>query len=281
MLPLFVLGFTGWALGRPFSPAVQHGLLGTGLSSAEVASVGLVGLASADATIALGVVTGSLVASAVLSPIAIGLLSPGTQVNGSALLGRFGLVVIAPLILGVAVRSARHSGAWLAAHDESRDGLGALTVVALVYAALSGAHGAHGLASATLAGALFLALSAGLAAAWSRLARRWTGRGVRVAPGRAGTERRGGDLAAGGEGDSADLRVAVIPGAFTIAMRDFAVAATLATQAFGSRAGTVPGIYGVLMLIGGSLAAVRLRGRAPESTSFPRAAPEPSPRPPR
>jgi hypothetical protein len=54
---------------------------------------------------------------------------------------------------------------------------------------------------------------------------------------------------------------ATTPGAFTIAMRDFAVAATLATQAFGPGAGTVPGVHGVLMLIGGSLAATTLRHR--------------------
>jgi predicted Na+-dependent transporter len=41
-------------------------------------------------------------------------------------------------------------------------------------------------------------------------------------------------------------------------MRDFAVAAALATQAFGSAAGAVPGVYGVLMLIAAALAAGRL-----------------------
>jgi predicted Na+-dependent transporter len=48
----------------------------------------------------------------------------------------------------------------------------------------------------------------------------------------------------------------------TIAMRDFAVAAALAQQAFGSRAGAVPGVYGVLMLVAGALAASRLRRRS-------------------
>lgn len=48
---------------------------------------------------------------------------------------------------------------------------------------------------------------------------------------------------------------AAIPGAFAIAMRDFAVAAALAEQAFGSRAAAVPGVYGVAMLLAGSAAA--------------------------
>lgn len=232
VVPLLILGAVGWALGRPFGADTQHGLLGVGLSSAEVASVGLVGLAGADATIAVGVVTGSLIAAAILGPILIGLLSPGVHINGAGLLGRFALVVIAPLIVGVAVRSQVRAGTWLTEHDEARDGLAALVVVALVYAALSGTHGAHGLGAATAASALFLVVSGALAAVWSALA-------GAVAP----------------MGNS----TVTTPGAFSIAMRDFAVAATLATQAFGSAAGTVPGVYGVLMLIGGSLAATRIR----------------------
>ena len=49
--------------------------------------------------------------------------------------------------------------------------------------------------------------------------------------------------------------------ALAIWLRDFAVAATLATQAFGTQAATVGGIYGVLMLIAGALATAALRHR--------------------
>jgi predicted Na+-dependent transporter len=52
-----------------------------------------------------------------------------------------------------------------------------------------------------------------------------------------------------------------VPGAFAIAMRDFAVAAALATQAFGTAAGAVPGVYGVVMLVAGTIAAGRLAKR--------------------
>jgi hypothetical protein len=98
----------------------------------------------------------------------------------------------------------------------------AVTVALLVYAALSGTSGAHHLVSALLASVAFLVISAGLAELWRR----------RTAPG-----------------------AAAIPGALAIAMRDFAVAAALATQAFGTAAGAVPGVYGVVMLLGGSAAA--------------------------
>jgi predicted Na+-dependent transporter len=71
------------------------------------------------------------------------------------------------------------------------------------------------------ASALFLALSGLPAAAWARFA----------AP---------------------ELR---ITGALVIGLRDFAVAAALAVQAFGPAAGTVAGVYGVLMLLVGAAAA--------------------------
>jgi hypothetical protein len=43
-------------------------------------------------------------------------------------------------------------------------------------------------------------------------------------------------------------------------LRDFAVAAALAGQAFGPAAATVPGVYGVLMLLVGAAAAHVLPG---------------------
>jgi len=227
--PLVVLGAVAWALGRPFSPPTQDGLLAVGLASSEVASVGLVALAGADATIAIGIVTGSLVVSALLGPVAIGLLAGASHHGGTGhLLARFALVVIVPLAAGVAVRTLVPR---LERVDSEREGVAALAVAALVYAALSGAHGARGLGSALIASLLFLAVSAGLGEVWRR----------RPGP-------------------------AAVPGALTIAMRDFAVAAALASQAFGGRAGTVPGVYGVVMLLGGATAAWAL-GRQRAQTS--------------
>jgi bile acid:Na+ symporter, BASS family len=233
LVPLLVLAAVAWALGRPFSSEVQHGLLACGLSSAEVAAVGLVALAGADATIALGVVTGSLVLAAVVGPLAVGALASGAgHAAAGRLLGRFSLVVLVPLLAGVALRSIRPLGPRLAAVDGEREGVGALAVAVLVYAALSGTRRVHDLGGVLLASAAFLAVSAALAELWRR----------RIA------------AAASGGGDAA-----AVPGALTIAMRDFAVAAALAQQAFGGRAGAVPGVYGVLMLVGGTVAAGRLR----------------------
>lgn len=220
--PPVLLGAAAWALGRPFAPPVRDGLLAVGLASSEVASVGLVALARADATIALGAVSGSLIGSALIGPLAIGALAGSpAHANPGPLLARFALVVIVPLIVGVAARSR-----WprAAVADPEREGVAALTVAVLIYAALSGTHGAHRLAAALLASVAFLAVSAALAELWRRRAAAAT----------------------------------AVPGALAIAMRDFAVAAALATQAFGTRAGAVPGVYGVVMLVAGTVAASRL-----------------------
>jgi len=225
LLPLPVLVGAAWLLGQAFTPLVRDGLLAVGLSSAEVASVGLVALAGADATIALGVVTGSLVLAALVGPVAIGWLSASSVHVGSGhLLARFALVVLVPLLVGVAARSRPALAKRLAAADAEREGLAALTVAVLVYAALSGTHGAHHLGAALLASVAFLLVCVCLAALWQRLDAR---------------------------------RTSAIAGAFTIAMRDFAVAAALATQAFGTGAGAVPGVYGVVMLVAAAIAAGR------------------------
>jgi BASS family bile acid:Na+ symporter len=227
LAPLPLLVGAAWLLGRPFAPLVRDGLLAVGLSSAEVASVGLVALAGADATIALGAVTGSLILAALVGPVAIGWLSGSTVHVGSAhLLGRFALVVLVPLLVGVALRSRGALAARLAKADvdAAREGVAALTVAVLVYAALSGTHGAHHLGAALLASVAFLIVCVCLAVVWRRL-----------------------------DGS----RRSAVPGAFTIAMRDFAVAAALATQAFGTAAGAVPGVYGVVMLLAAAIAAGR------------------------
>jgi bile acid:Na+ symporter, BASS family len=225
LLPLPVLVGAAWLLGRPFAPLVRDGLLAVGLSSAEVASVGLVALAGADATIALGVVTGSLVLAALVGPVAIGWLSASTvHVSSGHLLARFALVVIVPLVVGVAARSRGALAKRLVEVDAEREGVAALTVAVLVYAALSGTHGAHHFGAALLASVAFLVVCVCVAQLWRRLDGR---------------------------------RASAVPGAFTIAMRDFAVAAALATQAFGTAAGAVPGVYGVVMLVAAAIAAGR------------------------
>ena len=90
--------------------------MAVGLSSSEVASVGLTALAGADATIALGAVAGSLVLAALVGPVAIGWLAGahgGAHGGSGHLLARFALVVIAPLASASrCAASARAAPGW-------------------------------------------------------------------------------------------------------------------------------------------------------------------------
>ncbi|MEA2284806.1 MAG: hypothetical protein QOJ21_849 [Solirubrobacteraceae bacterium] len=220
--PLLVLVPLAWAVGQLFGAGpVRDGALALGLAPTEVAAVGLVALAGADAVLALAAVAGSLVVSAVAGPVLLSTLAEGGQVDAGPLVGSFALVVLLPLAAGLTARAAvpalgRREPEWAAG--------AALVIAALAYAALSGAGGGGGLGEAALAAGAFLLVSAALAAVAARIA---------------------GDL---------------VP-AFCLGMRDFAVAAALATQAFGPRAGTVAGVYGVMMLVAGAaLAAAERRG---------------------
>jgi predicted Na+-dependent transporter len=209
-----------WALSRFFDEPTRTGVLALGLAPTEVAAVGLVALAGGNAALALAVLTGSLVVSAVGGPLAMSALASGNDLAALELLGRFSLVVLVPLAVGVAARTA---ASWLEHAEPHLAALSTLSVVALVYASLSAATDAAQLGQATVASLIFIAASAALGFLLLRRS------------------------AAG------------VAAALCASMRDFAVVAVLATQAAGASAATVAGVYGVLALVLGAAAASRLR----------------------
>jgi BASS family bile acid:Na+ symporter len=225
LAPFALLVPLAWAASRPFDAAASNGMLALGVSSTEVAAVGMVALAGGRAALALGALTGSLVVAALAGPPLLGLLAgAGGDVAVGELVGRFALVVIVPLAGGLAIRAAvPHLGRA----DEELGGLAAMSLVALVYGAMSGTSADGDLLAATGAGALFLALSAIPVAAYLVIAPR-------------------------------ELR---LTGSLVIGLRDFAVAAALASQAFGPPAATVAGAYGVLMLLAGAAGTQLIRRR--------------------
>ncbi len=219
LAPFAALVPLAWGVSQLFHGSVSHGVLALGVASTEVAAVGLVAVAGGSAVLALGALTGSLVVSALAGPPLLGLLAgAGADVAVGELVVRFGLVVLLPLAVGLAVRARVPA---LESHERTLTGAAAVIVVVLVYAAMSGAADDGDLLSALAASSLFLAVSGLPVAAW-----------VRFAP--------------------HELRAT---GALVIGLRDFAVAAALAVQAFGPAAGRVAGIYGVLMLLAGAAAA--------------------------
>ena len=68
LAPFAVLVPLAWAISRLFDSPVREGVLTLGMSSTEVAAVGLVALAAGDAALALGALTGSLIAAATIGP---------------------------------------------------------------------------------------------------------------------------------------------------------------------------------------------------------------------
>jgi predicted Na+-dependent transporter len=208
LLPLAVLLPVAIGLGALFGDAPHDGLIALGLASSEVATAGLVALAGGDAALALAVVTVSLALTAVAAPV-VGPLLVDSSIEVGDLIGRFSVVVVVPLVVGLAVR-ARSGNARL----ESWGGSAATPVLALlVYAALGDLGDRSALGGALVASLLFLGASVALALLLRPLL---------------------GDLRTGG---------------FVFALRDFAVAAALAAQFETPGAAVTPAIYGVLMLL--------------------------------
>jgi BASS family bile acid:Na+ symporter len=223
LAPFLGLTAIAWVLSRPFGGATRDGVLSLGLSSSEVASVGLVALAGGDVVLALGVLTGSLVAAAVLGPVlAVLVAHTSGHAGGLRLLGRFALVVLVPLTGGLVLRRLLPR---LADAEDAIGGLSALTVCLLLYAALSGLNGGRELLDDALGSLAFMIVAGGLAILATRLI---------------------------GHADAPTVGL-------TTWLRDFAVAAALATQAFGPSAASVAGVYGALMLLGGAITATLLR----------------------
>jgi bile acid:Na+ symporter, BASS family len=218
VVPFVLLAPLAWLVSLLFSGAVSHGVLALGVSSTEVAAVGLVAIAGGSTVLALGVLTGSLVVTALAGPLLLGALAGAdADVEAGELVGRFSLVVLVPLAVGLLIRA---SSPALDRAESELAGLATLAVVVLVYAAMSGAGEGGELLEAAAASGLFLAAAAVVVAGW-----------VALTP--------------------VELRAT---GALVIELRDFAVAAALASQAFGPSAATVSGVYGVLMLLLGTAA---------------------------
>ena len=158
-----------YLISRAFHGSVAQGILSLGFASTEVASVGLIGLAGGETVLALGILTTSLVASAILGPLLAGVLAHTTGGGGSLpVLGRFSLVVLLPLAGGLAVRRARPQ---LHRVDDHANGLSALVVCGLLYAAVSGVSGGHELLGELAGSALFIIAAGALGAVLARTLR--------------------------------------------------------------------------------------------------------------
>ena len=226
-----VLPALSWAVAHlvPAGP-LRDGVLVAGLAPCEIASVATTALAGGEAAVAAGVLIGSTLATVTLAAPILTLEAGHASFSPAGVIENLALVVALPLAAGIALRSwpgpvARALATSRAETAASRTAVAAVAALVALVAAevrLSASY-------AAVAGALLLFLAA--SAVLGRVL------GART---------------------SRPTRSALL---LTTSMRDFAIAAALATAAFGPRAAAPLGLYGIAVLIWGTAAAGALRAR--------------------
>jgi predicted Na+-dependent transporter len=217
-----VLPALSWTVSRLVAAgALRRGVLAVGVAPAEIASVATTSLAGGDAPVAAGMLVGSTLVTVAAAGFGLRLLGGGVHVHPWALLTNLGLVVGAPMVLGVAIRarvaiSERQEATW--------ERVAVIVVTLLVWLVASQVRPSRRYALVAVALVLFLIGSAVLGAVL----------GVRA---------------------PAPVATALL---LTTSMRDFAVAAGIAVAAFGATAAAPLGLYGV-MAIGWGMALATLR----------------------
>jgi predicted Na+-dependent transporter len=213
-----VLAGLAWLASQLVSgAALRGGILCAGVAPAEVASVGLTGLAGGEAALAAGLLVASTMVTVLLAGPILGIAGAHPAVSQAGLLAALALVVALPLIAGAALRSADPFGGR---ERPVTRGLGTASLLVLLWEVASQLKLSVGDIRVLLA--LLGYLAGGVVLGW--LLSSGTSRGRRIA--------------------------IVLP----TAMRDFAVAAGIATSAFGAAAAAPLGIYGLLVLIFGTVA---------------------------
>ncbi|MDQ1440058.1 MAG: arsenite transporter [Acidimicrobiaceae bacterium] len=218
-VPAVVLPVAGWLASRLVGPAsLRDGMLTIGLAPAEVASVAAVSIAGGDSALAAVLLVGSTLVAVVASGPALRLLAGGGAGAASpdpwGVLVNLAVVVALPLVVGLAVRTAIPP-------SRVRERVVAAGPVALVtilvWLVASQVVITRAYVGVLGAAVVFLALS--------------TVVGVLL-----------------GRGAAQPVATTVL---LTTSMRDFAIAAGIATAAFGPASAGPLGLYGVLVIVWG------------------------------
>ncbi len=224
LVPIVVLPGIAWAASRLVNPGhLRDGVLAVGVAPTEVAAVALAALAGGSAALSAAVLVGSTIGSVLLAGPILHLLATttGSASPGSLLLSLLRIVAL-PLAAGIAVRAVLPARREL---DVVSSAGASGAVLVLIWLVAGQAHLDTAYLRAGLALLVFLAGSTATGALLTR-------------------------------GLPRSLRTSLL---LPVAMRDFAIAAGIATQAFGAAAAAPLGIYGVLVLLLGATAA-RTRG---------------------
>ena len=203
-------------------PALRGGVLAAGVAPTEVASVALTGLAGGEAALAAGLLVASTVVTVLLAGPILSLLGAHSMTSQLGLLATLALVVALPLLAGSATRTLDPLGGR---EQPPLRIIGTVSLLVLLWEVASELHLAA--SDARMVAALLLYLACGAGLGWLL--------GTGVPPAR---------------------RTAVL---LPTAMRDFAVAAGIAAIAFGVPAAAPLGIYGILVLVFGTVAVYLIR----------------------
>jgi len=205
--------------------SLRDGMVTVGLAPCEIASIATTAMAGGDVALAGGVLIGSTLLTVSLAGPILAVETPGASVHPWHIVANLLIVVAAPLVAGVGVRA---TGRLPAAAGAVAPMTSALSVAALVALVASEVHFSRKYPPLLLAIAVFLIASATVGRLSGRL------------------------------GDRGSMKALLL----TISMRDFAIAAGLATSAFGPAAAAALGFYGIAVLIWGTGAAGFMRARS-------------------
>lgn len=217
-----LLPLLAFGLAQAVPDRLGDALLAAGVAPTEVAAVGLVGLAGSDVASAAALLALSCLVTVLDAGFVLDLLAGTHHARSGDLLGTLALVVAAPLVLGATLRNGLRLGARPLALGRI---VGNAALAALLFEVASEVHLGASLGLDVLVFALFLLASSGLA---------------RLLSSRLDVQARASVL-------------------LPVAMRDFAVAAGVATTAFGPSTAGPLGIYGLEVLLFGVAVARRYR----------------------
>jgi BASS family bile acid:Na+ symporter len=230
LVGISLLPALSWLVAHFVAPgALRHGVETIGLAPCEIASIATTSMAGGEVALAGGVLVGSTIATVAAAGPILAAESSGASIAPGHIVVNLLLIVAAPLVVGVAVAALIRLPPRI---DAVASNVSALSVAALVALVASEVRLTQAYLSVLVAVVLFVAATAVV------------GRIL-------------------GLGNRPPVRKAIL---LTISMRDFAIAAALATTAFGPESAAPLGLYGVVVLVWGTGSSGFMRARAPSFT---------------
>ena len=201
---------------------LRFGVLAVGVAPVEIATLGVAPLGGGDSLGSGVMLIGSTLLTALFAGPVMALLADGTSVHVGDLIVTLLVVVVAPFVVGLAIRSRLGAGIRARASTAAAVAVTVLVWLVASQARLSGAY--IGVVAAL---AVLIVASAGVGVVIGRLVDGSSGRSV----------------------------------LFATSMRDFAIASGIAAAAFGAAAAAPLGCYGIMVMLWGTGLAGTLQRR--------------------